>query len=224
MDDHFAGRCILCCLCLLGVEAAFDATEADAAVRRRLTVRSNPEGALVYVDDQQIGATPVSVSFTYYGTRKIQLIKDGFKTVTVRQTFSPPWYEIPPLDFFSENLYGGELRDEHVVDVQLEPETIPSTTELWERAEALRSSARAGVITPAAPVAPVVAAPVAPVAPFSAPAVVAPPPASGPATPAFSPVAPLPAPVPQRLPPPFSVQPPAIDPYARPAISPLPPP
>ena len=29
-------------------------------VRRRLTVRSNPPGALVYIDDRPIGKTPVS--------------------------------------------------------------------------------------------------------------------------------------------------------------------
>jgi hypothetical protein len=29
-------------------------------VQRRMTIRSNPPGALVYVDDYQIGTTPVS--------------------------------------------------------------------------------------------------------------------------------------------------------------------
>ncbi len=203
MDGQLTRRCVLRCLGAIGAMAALGPTSAEAAVRRRLTIRSNPEGALVYVDDQQIGATPVSVSFTYYGTRKIQLIKDGFKTVTLRQTFSPPWYQIPPLDFFSENLYGGELRDEHVVDVQLEPETIPSTNELWQRAEALRSSARAGVVLPTAPV-------VAPPAPsLSLPEPV---------------MAPLPAPAPQRLPPPAATTPAPFDPYARPSVAPLPPP
>ena len=32
-------------------------------VQRRMTVRSNPPGALVYVDDYQIGTTPVSVEW-----------------------------------------------------------------------------------------------------------------------------------------------------------------
>ncbi len=122
-------------------------TSTRGDVRRRLTVRSNPEGALVYVDDRQIGTTPVSVSFVYYGTRKIQIMKDGYKTVTARETFSPPWYQVPPLDFFSENLYAGELRDQRVVDIQLEPETIPPTTELWQRAESLRAGARSGPVT-----------------------------------------------------------------------------
>src|SRR4051812_10525790 len=47
------------------------AIPAEAIVRRRLNVNSNPPGALVYVDNQQIGTTPCSVDFTYYGTREI---------------------------------------------------------------------------------------------------------------------------------------------------------
>jgi hypothetical protein len=151
---------------------------------------------LVYVDDQQIGATPCSVSFTYYGTRKIQLIKDGFKTITVLEKISAPWYEIPPLDFFSENVYGGELRDERVVDFQMEPETIPPTNELMQRAEALRTSARAGPVLAAPVAAPLPGLPaLAPGAPgvFVTPPIgVVPPPAATPET--------LPPPVLQRLP------------------------
>src|SRR5687767_2042073 len=51
-------------------------------VRRRLTVRTNPPGAQVFVDDQEIGVTPCSASFIYYGTRKITVMKDGYKTET----------------------------------------------------------------------------------------------------------------------------------------------
>jgi len=36
-------------------------------VRRRMTVCTNPPGALVYVDDYEICTTPISHNFTYYG-------------------------------------------------------------------------------------------------------------------------------------------------------------
>jgi hypothetical protein len=177
----------------LGVWTALRPAVAD--VRRRITVRSIPEGALVYIDDQQIGATPVSTSFIYYGTRKIQLVKDGFKTITVKQTFSPPWYEIPGIDFFSENVYQGELRDERVLDFQLEPETIPPTHELWQRAEALRAGARAGPIAPGAVFGgPAVAGPSAPV--VGAPGVFVTPPLGVVAPPASQPAMRLPTPLP----------------------------
>src|SRR4051812_36522331 len=90
-------------------------------VRRRPTVRTNPPGAQVFVDDQEIGTTPCSSAFVYYGTRKIAIMKDGFRTETIFQKIPPPWYEIPPLDIVVENFVPRETRDERVVDVQLVP-------------------------------------------------------------------------------------------------------
>jgi hypothetical protein len=113
-----------------------------------MTIRSNPPGALVFVDDTEIGRTPVSTNFTYYGARKIQLIKDGYETLTVKQTFSPPWYEIPPLDFVSENLWPFECRNEHLVNFQLQPQQIVPNDRLLERAEELRTRALYGYAVP----------------------------------------------------------------------------
>jgi hypothetical protein len=110
-----------------------------------MSVRSDPPGAVVYIDDQEIGKTPVSTSFIYYGTRKIRLVRDGFETLTVMQKVSPPWYQIPPLDFITENLYPGELRDERQIEFQLQPQRIVPRTELLERANTLRSSSRVGL-------------------------------------------------------------------------------
>src|SRR5262245_45195499 len=84
----------------------------SGCVRRRLSVRTNPPGAQVFVDDQEIGTTPCSAPFIYYGTRKITLMKDGYRTETIFQKIPPPWYEIPPLDFLVENIYPLEHRDE----------------------------------------------------------------------------------------------------------------
>lgn len=124
-------------------------------VRRRLTIRTNPPGAQVFVDNQEIGTTPCSASFVYYGTRNITLIKPGYRTEKVSQRLNPPWYEISPLDFVSENFVPMELRDERVVDVQLVPEEIVPQQKLLDRAQSLRDSARTGTVTPlnAAPIA-----------------------------------------------------------------------
>jgi hypothetical protein len=57
---------------------------STGCVRRRLTVRTSPPGAQVFVDDQEIGTTPCSSSFVYYGPgRKVTLIKDGYRTETL---------------------------------------------------------------------------------------------------------------------------------------------
>jgi hypothetical protein len=121
---------------------------STGCVRRRLTVRTFPPGAQVFVDDQEIGTTPCSASFVYYGTRKITIMKDGYRTETLFQTLNPPWYQIPPLDFVTENLVPREIRDERVVDLQLVPQESVSQEKLVERAQVLRDSATAGFVTP----------------------------------------------------------------------------
>ena len=127
-----------------------------------MTIRSTPPGALVYVDDYQIGTTPVSTDFIYYGTRKIRLVKDGFETLTVRQPFPIPWYEVFPLDFVTENLWPWEIRDERVVDLAMAPLDAMPAEAVVARAEQARSSA--GSLPPLPPTAPPrpVVVPVAP--------------------------------------------------------------
>lgn len=137
---------------LLGLAAC--AVLFSGCVHRRMTVRTNPPGALLYVDDYEIGTTPVSTSFTYYGKRKIRLVKDGYETLTVMQDIPPPWYEFPPLDFVAENFVPGQIRDQRVLDYQLRPQAVVPTEQLLSRGEALRrgvQSASAAAAQPPAP-------------------------------------------------------------------------
>ncbi len=133
-------------------------------VRRRLMVRTNPPGASVYVDHQYIGTSPAATSTTYYGTREIEVVADGYRTEKVLRTFHPPWYEWPPLDFISETLWPWELRDERIVDIAMVPMQKPTSQELVGRADALRLQASQGLATPlvAPPVGPPVSTPAAP--------------------------------------------------------------
>ena len=108
-----------------------------------MTVRSNPPGALLYVDDYEVGVTPVSTNFIYYGTRKIRLVKDGYETLTVMQSIPPPWYEYVPLDFVAENFVPGQIRDQRVLDFQLKPQMVVPTEQLLSRAEELRRGVHA---------------------------------------------------------------------------------
>jgi hypothetical protein len=120
---------------------------STGCVRRRLTVRTFPPGAQVFVDDQEIGTTPCSTSFVYYGTRSITVIKDGYRTEKIYQKLNAPWYQIPPLDFVTETLLPREIRDERVVDIQLVPQEIVPQAQLLERANLLRTGAQTGQIT-----------------------------------------------------------------------------
>jgi hypothetical protein len=134
---------------------------AAGCVQRRLTIRTNPPGALVYVDNYEIGTTPISTDFIYYGTREVRLIKDGYETLTVMQPIPPPWYEYYGVDFVSENLVPWEIRDQRVLDFQLVPQTIVPTDELRNRAEELRRGTQ-GAVLPTSPLGPAAPLPGAP--------------------------------------------------------------
>lgn len=96
-------------------------------VLRTLTIDSEPPGAMVYLDDEPIGETPVTTTFTYYGTRKITLEKvdtEGrllYERKIVYEKIKPPFYQILPLDFFSEIIIPAKLKDEHYLTYQLDP-------------------------------------------------------------------------------------------------------
>ncbi len=114
-------------------------------MQRRMTIVSNPPGATAYVDGVEIGKTPVSHDFTYYGTREIKLVREGYKTLTLLQPMSTPWYQVPPLDFFSDNLAFGEIRDERVYRYDLEVTVQEPFDNIIARGEELRR----GSVTPA---------------------------------------------------------------------------
>ena len=116
-------------------------------VRRRLTVRTTPPGAVVAVDNQVIGTTPAASSFVYYGTREIRIEKDGYRTETLKRRLNPPWYELPGLDFVAETLWPWEIRDERVIDVELVPKQIEPMEQVVQRADQLRNQSRSGVVT-----------------------------------------------------------------------------
>jgi len=106
-------------------------------VERTLTVSSEPPGALVYISSEEIGRTPVTTSFTWYGDYEIILRKDGYQTLKTHYKIYPPAYEIPPLDLLSA-LAPWTYRDNRTAHFVLKKKTVPSDAELIQRAEQLR--------------------------------------------------------------------------------------
>jgi len=111
-------------------------------VERRYTIRSDPPGALAIVNGQEMGTTPVSAPFTYYGDREVVLIKDGYETRRIIQPIKSPWWDNLATEFFTENLIPVNFRDERVFTYPLAPTQIPDQNELLTRAEGLRSEAQ----------------------------------------------------------------------------------
>ena len=138
-------------IALLSLQSAGCVFPWTGGVRRRLTVRTQPPGASVYVDNQYVGVSPTATPVTYYATREIQVVKDGYRTETVLRKFNPPWYQFPPLDFVTDTLWPKKIRDERIVDITMVPQQIISSDELQARANGLRIQAAQGVASPLPP-------------------------------------------------------------------------
>ncbi len=126
----------------LALFAAGTTLISSGCVERRYTIRSNPPGALAFVNGEEIGPTPVSRSFTYYGPRKISLVADGYQTLTVVQPVKRPWFDNYLTEFFTENLVPWTIRDEREFAYTLTPQSAAPPEEVLGRGEALRQRAK----------------------------------------------------------------------------------
>ena len=112
---------------------------AAGCVERTMKICSQPPGALVTVNDEEVGATPVKFAFLWYGDYEIVLRKAGYEVLKTHCTIKAPWYETPPMDLISEVLVPKVIKDEHVLPVYtLEPAEAPAVSHVVERASELR--------------------------------------------------------------------------------------
>jgi hypothetical protein len=68
--------------------------------------------------------------------------------VTEEHKFGTPWYQYPVIDFFAENLWPLEVRDERILDFSLPPQRTVPPAQVIESAEQLRNEAQRGLMTP----------------------------------------------------------------------------
>ena len=97
----------------------------SGCIRRNLTIRSEPPGATLYVNDKLLGTTPHSYDFTWYGGYRILIKKEGFEQLDARTELKAPWYLWIPLDLVME-LLPVPIRDTRELAYQLQPRQLPS--------------------------------------------------------------------------------------------------
>ncbi len=108
-------------------------------VERTITVRTDPPGALVSVNDVEKGRTPVTFPFTWYGQYRVLVEHPQYETLETSQGVSAPIYQWPVIDFVCEVLLPFKFHDHHDWSFTLEPRKPVSTEQLIDRAQDLRS-------------------------------------------------------------------------------------
>jgi hypothetical protein len=105
-------------------------------VHRIMTVKSEPDGALVYMNEQEIGRTPLSKEFLWYGNYDVVVRKEGYATLKTQTPVMPPLWQIIPIDLVTDLM---PLTDEHVLVYHLQPSSPSDPAALMAHAEDMRA-------------------------------------------------------------------------------------
>ena len=108
-------------------------------VERRLTINTAPQGATVLLNDQDVGRSPVTVPFNWYGDYSVRISMDGYETLDTHRRLKAPLHDYFPFDFFTQILYPGRIVDSYEWDFELASQQYPTRDEIIEAGHALRT-------------------------------------------------------------------------------------
>lgn len=109
---------------------------------RTARVQTDPPGALVIVNDEEVGVSPVKFAFLWYGDYDIQIRKAGYETLQTHHRLNPPWHQYPPFDIVTELMLPFTIRDEHELPTYALTPTAPADPNMIvERALEIRERA-----------------------------------------------------------------------------------
>lgn len=114
--------------------------------QRTLNITSDPPGALVYLNGQEVGRTPMRYDFKWYGDYEVTLRRQGYETLKTHRKLSPPLHEIPPIDLVSEMLGARDVRQWSFTLTAADPAAADPRT-LINRAESLKEDLRSSRYT-----------------------------------------------------------------------------
>jgi hypothetical protein len=123
---------------LVTLAASLAVTGCYGQVQRLITVDSEPHGAICWLNDNEVGRTPVTVPFTWYGTYGVRLECPGYETLVTTAKVEEPLFETMPLDLAFETVIPGVHTDAHDFNFTLKKAEPVDPKALRDRAETLR--------------------------------------------------------------------------------------
>ena len=111
---------------------------AGGCVERKLTINTEPQGAVVTLNDEEIGQSPVTVSFNWYGDYNVRISKEGYETLKTHRALKGPWYDNFPFDFFAQVINSKRIVDSYEWTFKLEEQQQPNRENLIQQAETLK--------------------------------------------------------------------------------------
>ena len=123
------------------IAAAVLLSTLTGCVERKLTINTNPSNALVILNDEEIGFSPVTVEFNWYGDYNVRIEKQGYETLVTHRDLKRPLHDVFPLDFFAEVLWPGNIVNEYDWSFDLAQYQAPERDELIKQAQQMKINA-----------------------------------------------------------------------------------
>jgi hypothetical protein len=93
---------------------------------------------LVVLNDEEIGQSPATVPFNWYGDYNVRISKEGYETLKTHRRLKGPWYDKFPWDFFAQIVSPKKIRDTYEWTFELAPKQPPNRDLLIQRAQDLK--------------------------------------------------------------------------------------
>ncbi|MDP7004640.1 MAG: PEGA domain-containing protein [Phycisphaerales bacterium] len=71
-------------------------------VKRTISITTQPQGALVWVNEREVGRTPVDFDFLYYGEYDVRIEGEGQEPIMTSRWADRPLWDAPIIDLFAE--------------------------------------------------------------------------------------------------------------------------
>ena len=115
----------------------------QGCVERQLTVKTEPSGSLVVLNDEEIGVSPVTINFEWYGDYNVRISKKGYQTLRTHRSIKRPIRDRFPFDLFADVLWPRRIVDKYEWTFQLEPYQAIDRKKLIDSAVSLKKEALA---------------------------------------------------------------------------------
>lgn len=122
--------------CLLLTASCLLLSLTSGCLSRSLTIRTDPPGALVYINDALKGTSPVRYDFLWYGWHRIMIRKEGYERLEDRRQLRAPIYlwipfdlavEVLPFPVHDDRTWSYTLTPTRIPAAPIPPLTVPAT-------------------------------------------------------------------------------------------------
>ncbi|MBC8203215.1 MAG: PEGA domain-containing protein [Planctomycetes bacterium] len=75
---------------------------STGCVKRTLSITTTPSNALVWLNDREVGRTPLEIEFLYYGEYDVRIQHVDSESLMTTRWVKSPWWDMPFVDLAAE--------------------------------------------------------------------------------------------------------------------------